>query len=113
MKLDTETEWCLPNNVVGITCMDNQLEKVSKTVRLIGFLIQNGLSKSNRVMQDMQEVMKRGKNIGKTLNNVIVKHSCAVHVMQTCISFQRSAVHRVSLTVPTAVGGSYYLRRQK
>jgi len=79
MKLHTETEWsCLPNNVTDITCMDNQptvvIEKVSKTVRLIGFLIQNGVSKSNRFMQDMQEVMKIGKNLGKSLNNVIVKH---------------------------------------
>ncbi|CAL5205244.1 unnamed protein product [Lathyrus oleraceus] len=78
MKLDTETEWCLPNNVVDITCMDNQstvvAEKVNKTVRLIGFLIQNGVSKSNRVMHDMHEMMKRGKNIGKALNTVMVKH---------------------------------------
>jgi hypothetical protein len=64
--------------------MENQptvvIEKVTKTVRLIGFLIQNGVSKSNRVMQDMQEVMKRGKNIGKALNNVMVKH----HEALTC-----------------------------
>ncbi|XP_058782822.1 uncharacterized protein LOC131657442 [Vicia villosa] len=83
MKLDTETKWCLPNNVAvaveDITCMDSNqsmvvIEKVSKTVRLIGFLIQNGVSKSNRVMQDMHEMMKRGKNIGKALNTVMVKH---------------------------------------
>ncbi|XP_058780696.1 uncharacterized protein LOC131654780 [Vicia villosa] len=84
MKLDTETKWCLPNNVAvaveDISCMDNNqysmvvIEKVSKTVRLIGFLIQNGVSKSNRVMQDMHEMMKRGKNIGKALNTVMVKH---------------------------------------
>jgi hypothetical protein len=84
MKLHTETEWCLPNNVTDITCMDNQptvvIEKVSKTVRLLGFMLQNGVSKSNRVMQDMQEMMKRGKNIGKTLNNVMVKH----HEALTC-----------------------------
>jgi len=85
MKLHTETEWsCLPNNVTDITCMDNQptvvIEKVSKTVRLLGFMLQNGVSKSNRVMQDVQEMMKRGKNIGKTLNNVIVKH----HEALTC-----------------------------
>ncbi|AES73892.1 hypothetical protein MtrunA17_Chr3g0140421 [Medicago truncatula] len=84
MKLDTETDWCLPNNVTDITCMDKQptvvIEKVSKTVRLLGFLIQNGVSKSHRVMQDMQEVMKRGKNIGKALNNVMVKH----HEALTC-----------------------------
>jgi hypothetical protein len=85
MKQDTETELCLPNiNVTDITCMENQptvvIEKVTKTVRLIGFLIQNGVSKSNRVMQDMQEVMKRGKNIGKALNNVMVKH----HEALTC-----------------------------
>jgi hypothetical protein len=84
MKQDTETELCLPNNVTDITCMENQptvvIEKVTKTVCLIGFLIQNGVSKSNRVMQDMQEVMKRGKNIGKTLNNVMVKH----HEALTC-----------------------------
>ncbi|CAL5205245.1 unnamed protein product [Lathyrus oleraceus] len=81
MKLDTETKWCLPNNVAveDITCMDNNqsmvvIEKVSKTVRLLGFLIQNGVSKSNRVMQDMHEMMKRGKHIGKALNTVMVKH---------------------------------------
>ncbi|GAU14250.1 hypothetical protein TSUD_308100 [Trifolium subterraneum] len=87
MKQETETEsLCLPNNVTvtDITCMENQptvmIEKVTKTVRLIGFLIQNGVSKSNRVMQDIQEVMKRGKTIGKTLNNVMVKH----HEALTC-----------------------------
>lgn len=46
MKLPIETEWCVPNNVVDIMCMDNQqtvlTEKVNKTVRLIGFIIQNG-----------------------------------------------------------------------
>ncbi|XP_045799413.1 uncharacterized protein LOC123893679 [Trifolium pratense] len=85
MKQDTETEsLCLPNNVTDITCMENQptvmIEKVTKTVRLISFLIQNGVSKSNRVMQDIQQVMKRGKTIGKTLNNVMVKH----HEALTC-----------------------------
>lgn len=84
MKLHIETEWCLPNNVTDITCMDSQptvvIEKVSKTVRLLGFMLQNGVSKSNRVMQDIQEMMKRGKNIGKTLNNVMVKH----HEALTC-----------------------------
>lgn len=84
MKLPIETEWCVPNNVVDITCMDNQqtvlTEKVNKTVRLIGFIIQNGVSKSNRVVQDMQEMMKRGKNIGKALNNVMVRN----HEALTC-----------------------------
>jgi len=84
MKLDIETERCLPNNVKDIACMVNQptvvIEKVSKTVRLLGFLIQNGVSKSNRVMQDVQELMKRGKNIWKALNNVVVKH----HEALTC-----------------------------
>ncbi|CAI8599878.1 unnamed protein product [Vicia faba] len=85
MKLDTETKRCLPNNVAvkDITCMDNNqsmvvIEKVNKTVRLLGFLIQNGFSKSNRVIQDMHEMMKRGKNIGKALNTVIVKHHEAI-----------------------------------
>ncbi|XP_061369601.1 uncharacterized protein LOC133312430 [Gastrolobium bilobum] len=56
-------------------------EKVCKTVRLIGFLIQNGVSKS-KIMHDVQDVMKRGKNIGKALNDVVVRH----HEALTCRS---------------------------
>lgn len=79
-----DTHFHLPNVAVAdITCMDPSLsppvvaEKVCKTVRLIGFLIQNGVSKS-KVVQDVQDVMKRGKNIGKALNNAMVRHHEAI-----------------------------------
>ena len=52
-------------------------EKACKTVRLLGFLIQNGVSKSN-----MQDVMRRGKSIGKALNNAVARH----HEALTCRS---------------------------
>ncbi|CAI8599877.1 unnamed protein product [Vicia faba] len=59
MKMDTETKWCLPtpSNVAveDITCMDN-----NQTMAMIE--------------KDMHEMMKRGKNIGKALNTVMVKH---------------------------------------
>ncbi|XP_057740746.1 uncharacterized protein LOC130957915 [Arachis stenosperma] len=68
-----------PNNVADITCMDQPIvaEKACKTVRLIGFLIQNGVSKSNINMQDF---MRRGKSIGKALNNAVARH----HEALTC-----------------------------
>ena len=55
----------LPQHVADITCMDPNrpplvAEKVFKTVRFIGFFIQNGVSKSKVVVHDMQDVMKRG-----------------------------------------------------
>ncbi|XP_027356868.1 uncharacterized protein LOC113866183 [Abrus precatorius] len=52
-------------------------EKVCKTVRLLTFFIQNGVAKS-KVVHDMLDVMKRGKNIGKALNNVMVRHHEAI-----------------------------------
>ncbi|KAK7351504.1 hypothetical protein VNO77_11016 [Canavalia gladiata] len=85
MKSHANAHFPLPN-VADITCMDPTnrpplvTEKVCKTVRLIGFLIQNGVSKS-KVMHDMQDViLKRGKNIGKALNNAMVRH----HEALTC-----------------------------
>ena len=75
----------LPQHVADITCMDPNrpplvAEKVFKTVRFIGFFIQNGVSKSKVVVHDMQDVMKRGKNIGKALNDVVARH----HQALTC-----------------------------
>lgn len=71
-------------NVVDITCMDPSgppgvAEKLSKTMRLMSFHIQNGVS-CCKVMQDVQVMMKRGKNLGKSLNNVMVRH----HEALTC-----------------------------
>ncbi|KAF7830104.1 DUF761 domain protein [Senna tora] len=57
------------------------VEKLWKTVRLIRFLLQNGVSKS-KVMNDVQLMMKRGKHLGKTLNNAMVRH----HEALTCRS---------------------------
>ncbi|KAK4276980.1 hypothetical protein QN277_015058 [Acacia crassicarpa] len=76
----------LPNNVSDVTCMDPSrpslvVEKLCKTVRLICFLLQNGVSKS-KVKHDMHFVMKRGKDLGKTLNNAVVRH----HEALTCRS---------------------------
>ncbi|KAK7410395.1 hypothetical protein VNO78_01145 [Psophocarpus tetragonolobus] len=70
--------------LVDITCMDPNRpplvpEKLCKTLRLIGYVIQNGVSKS-KVIHDMVDVMKRGKNIGKALNHVVVRH----HQALTC-----------------------------
>ncbi|KAJ1409812.1 hypothetical protein SESBI_22438 [Sesbania bispinosa] len=78
MKRHTDTRLLPLPNVADITCMDASRPpgKVWKTVR---FVIQNGEWKS-KVMQDMQEVMKRGKSIGKALNNVMVRH----HEALTC-----------------------------
>lgn len=75
----------LPQHVADITCMDPNrpplvAEKVFKTVRFIGFFIQNGVSKSKVVVHDMQDVMKRGKNIGKALNDIVARH----HQALTC-----------------------------
>lgn len=66
-----QTHFTLPH-VADITCMDPNRpplvpEKLSKTVRFLGFFIQN-------------DVMKRGKNIGKALNDVVVRH----HQALTC-----------------------------
>jgi len=65
------THFSLPH-VADITCMDPNgppvvPEKLSKTVRFLGFFIQN-------------DVMKRGKNIGKALNDVVWRH----HEALTC-----------------------------
>ncbi|CAL0319254.1 unnamed protein product [Lupinus luteus] len=81
MKPHKEKHFLLPK-VADITCMDPipppvVAEKVCKTVRLLGFLIQNGVSKS-KVINDMHDVMQRGKNIGKALNNVVARHHEAI-----------------------------------
>ncbi|KAK7282967.1 hypothetical protein RIF29_12121 [Crotalaria pallida] len=86
MKPHKENKHFLLPNVADIACMDQTqppmvAEKVCKTVRLLGFLIQNGVSKS-KVINDMQDVMKRGKNIGKALNNVVARQ----HEALTCRS---------------------------
>lgn len=75
MKLHKATRLSLPNVAVvdDVTCSPPPVmaEKVIKTMR---YLIQNGKSK---MMQDMQ---KRGKSIGKALNNAVVRH----HEALTC-----------------------------
>ncbi|KAG5018812.1 hypothetical protein AAZX31_06G083500 [Glycine max] len=85
MKPRADMHFPLPQHVADITCMDPNrpplvAEKVFKTVRFIGFFIQNGVSKSKVVVHDMQDVMKRGKNIGKALNDVVARH----HQALTC-----------------------------
>ncbi|XP_028777819.1 uncharacterized protein LOC114734358 [Neltuma alba] len=85
MKPHSDTPFSLPD-VSDVTCMDPGrpslvVEKLCKTVRLIGFLVQNGVSKS-KVMHDVHFMMKRGKNLGKTLNNAVVRH----HEALTCRS---------------------------
>ncbi|XP_054799575.1 uncharacterized protein LOC129303988 [Prosopis cineraria] len=85
MQPHTDTPFPLPN-VSEVTCMDPSrpslvVEKVCKTVRLICFLVQNGVSKS-KVMHDVHFMIKRGKNLGKTLNNAVVRH----HEALTCRS---------------------------
>lgn len=84
MKQSRDTHFPLPQHVTDITCMDPNrpplvAEKVFKTVRFIGFFLQNGVSKS-KVFHDVQDVMKRGKNIGKALNDVVARH----HQALTC-----------------------------
>ncbi|KAI4316088.1 hypothetical protein L6164_024104 [Bauhinia variegata] len=83
---DTRFAQLLPAHVADITCMDPSLppvvaEKVCKTARLIGFVLQNGVSKS-KVVHDVNVMMKRGKNLGKSLNNVMERH----HEALTCRS---------------------------
>ncbi|TKY74534.1 hypothetical protein E2542_SST03297 [Spatholobus suberectus] len=101
MKPSADTHFNLPH-VADITCMDPNrpplvAEKVCKTVRLLGYLIQNGVSKS-KVIHDVQDVMKRGKNIGKALNDVVVRH----HQALTCrprdphVSFVSPLVYQFS-----------------
>lgn len=85
MKPHSDNPLSLPN-VSDVTCMDPSrpslvVEKLCKTVRLICFLVHNGVSKS-KVMHDVNFVMKRGKNLGKTLNNAVVRH----HEALTCRS---------------------------
>nr|KYP42957.1 hypothetical protein KK1_035620 [Cajanus cajan] len=70
MKPRTDTHFPLPH-VADITCMDPSraplvAEKLCKTVRLLGY--------------DMQDMVKRGKSIGKALNDVVVRH----HQALTC-----------------------------
>ncbi|KHN10183.1 hypothetical protein glysoja_017787 [Glycine soja] len=84
MKQSRDTHFPLPQHVTDITCMDPNrpplvAEKVFKTVRFIGFFLQNGVSKS-KVFHDVQDVMKRGKNIGKALNDIVARH----HQALTC-----------------------------
>lgn len=87
----TDSAFCdlrIPN-VSDVTCMDPGgirtpmvVEKLCKTVRLICFLVQNGVSKS-KVMQDVHVMMKRGtKHLGKSLNNAMLRH----HEALTCRS---------------------------
>lgn len=86
MKPHSHTQFSLPD-VTDVTCMDPNsrpplvVEKLCKTVRLICFLVQNSVSKS-KVIHDVHLVMKRGKDLGKTLNNAMVRH----HEALTCRS---------------------------
>ena len=86
-------------NVAEITCMDTSQippvsQKLSKKVRVIFFLVQNGVSRS-KVIDDVQLMMKRGKNLRKAFNNVMLRH----HEALTC----RSRDSHMSFVSPMAM----------
>ncbi|KAJ7965925.1 Avr9/Cf-9 rapidly elicited protein [Quillaja saponaria] len=59
-------------------CPSPMTEKLSKTLRLIGFVIQNGVSKTKVMHDNMDIMMKRGKVLGKAFNDLMVRHHTAL-----------------------------------
>ncbi|OAY26780.1 uncharacterized protein LOC110603273 [Manihot esculenta] len=71
-------------------------KKLSNMIRVAFFTIRKGVSKSKFVL-DLHLMIKRGKIIGKALNDIVIEH-------QTALSCHSHDVHMSFVSPATAVG---------
>ncbi|KAJ9183512.1 hypothetical protein P3X46_007355 [Hevea brasiliensis] len=71
-------------------------KKLSSMIRVALFMIQKGISKS-KLMLDLHLIMKRGKILGKALNDLIIEH-------QTALSCRSHDLHMSFVSPAVAVG---------